>query len=152
MRFAPFLLVLVALDPSSALAEAPTRLAAEERTLVLDTSVDPEAQAALADIERRSASATALYVSSIVLLGTGALGGAVGLALGFGLSSIDVLGLLWVGAGVALLGHLITMVVAICLDVGSGARRRALEAAHPELGVRVTGGPGDVGLGLGVDF
>ena len=110
----------------------------------------------LADIHRRSRSATALYISSFVLLGTGVGGMVFGTVLlvagSFGGSTGGAGAALFVGGGVVTLGHVITLALAIAYDVGSGSRRDSLYRDHPELRARLTGGPGDVGLGLALDF
>lgn len=122
--------------------------------LQIDGALDPTAEA-IADADRRSMSATALYVSSTVLLATSA----AGLLFGIPFAAVGALGspglavggiVLAAFGGLTFIGHVITMVLAVCYDVGSGARRRAAEEGRVAL--RATGGPGDVGAGLALDF
>jgi hypothetical protein len=135
------LMMILSSASASAQAAAPT--------------VELDGAQALADVNRRSESAAALYASSGALFLTGAAGVVAGPFLLLTATSFDdaqrsagialsVLGLL------VLVGHAITLSWGIALDLGSGARRERLERTHPEL--RATGGPGDVGLGLALDL
>ena len=113
-------------------------------------------QLTLDDINRRSSVATALYISSSVLLATGGAGVVIGAVLIVGGSfggSTGAAGAVLFGAGaLALVGHVITLAVAISYDVGSTNRRDAFRRAYPDLQARLTSGPGDAGLGLALDF
>jgi hypothetical protein len=132
---------------------AGARAQASERSGV---SVELSISEARADIDRRSDSAAALYGSSVALLLTGALG--TGMATIFAsligegdtISPTVFIAFTTIGS-VCLLGHLITMITAISLDVGVGVRDRRLHEAHPRL-FRLTSGAGDVGLGFALDF
>jgi len=121
-------------------------------TVALD---DAQAREALADVNRRSDSAAALYASSGALFLTGAVGVVAGPFLLLTATSVDDSqrsgGIaLFVSGLLVLVGHAITLSWGIALDLGSGSRRESLERARPEL--RATGAPGDVGLGLALDF
>ncbi|MBN8611120.1 MAG: hypothetical protein J0L92_11075 [Deltaproteobacteria bacterium] len=113
-------------------------------------------QLTLDDINRRSSVATALYISSSVLLATGGAGVVIGAVLIVGGSfggSTGAAGAVLFGAGaLALVGHVITLAVAISYDVGSTNRRDAFRRAYPDLQARLTSGPGDAGLGFALDF
>jgi hypothetical protein len=57
-----------------------------------------------------------------------------------------------VNAGPLLIGHILTMVIGMGVDFGSGSRRRKLLREHPELALSLTPGPGNAGLGLALHF
>lgn len=156
MRFLFLFALLSSISFTTVHARADVSLLGDDGVaLQIDGALDPTE--AIADADRRSVSATALYVSSTVLLVTGAAGLVFGIpfiGLGGGLSSpgLAIAGVALVGlGGLTFIGHVITMVLAVCYDVGSGARRRAIEeTTAPDL--LLTGGPGDVGAGLALAF
>jgi hypothetical protein len=80
------------------------------------------------------------------------IGGALIVAGAFGGTSGPGGAVLFGAGAVALLGHVITLAVGISYDVGSANRRDAFRRAYPDLQARLTSGPGDVGLGLALDF
>jgi hypothetical protein len=107
----------------------------------------------LADIDRRSSVASALYVSSVAL----GMSGIVGLLVTSSLMippGTDTYGpeasvLVGVSA-LCLVGHVVTMVIAGGIDGGSAARRRRHAEAS---GVpQISAGPGDLGAGLRIPF
>ncbi|MBX7197661.1 MAG: hypothetical protein K1X94_36785, partial [Sandaracinaceae bacterium] len=114
--------------------------------------------AELAYADGESHAAATLYASSFILLGVGAVTGVTGalsLFIGAFGGSGPMLGVgiaLWGVGGVGLLGHIVTMALAISYDVGSGARHRSLEQRSAGVAFRVTSGPGDVGLGAALAF
>lgn len=130
----------------------PSALASAQASAEVVALDDAQAREALADVNRRSDSAAALYASSGGLFLTGAAGVVAGPFLLVTSTSFDdaqrsagiavsVIGLL------VLVGHAITLSWGIALDLGSGSRRERLESP-----LRVTGGPGELGLGLALDF
>lgn len=128
------------------------------------TSVEPEVDAALGPLHELDAinaqhdTANALYVTSGILgvLGTGMIFGGLAdlneLTRTGGLGGAGVGGYL-VFAGVAVnVVHLVILIVAASLDVGSGSHRRNLLRAHPELALDLGPGPGDAGLCVTLRF
>lgn len=109
-------------------------------------------------INHQQDAANALYVTSTILavLGTGSIvGGVIGALSSFGGSSSSgsSTGVAFVYIGAALnIGHVVTMVIAACLDYGSGSHRRKFLHDHPEFAFELTPGPGDAGLGLALHF
>jgi hypothetical protein len=150
-------------ETSSEPAPVETRSARTEEPVVTPASSyaqDVDAGVArrleLESINSQQNAANALYVTSAILavLGTGALaGGMIDIisSLGRG-SSTSVAGYLIVAGGVLNVGHVVTMIIAACLDYGSGSHRRKLLRDHPELAFELSPGPGDAGLGLTLRF
>lgn len=123
------------------------------REASLDLSVPalaPDGYAeALAYADGESRAAAWLYGSSIGML---LLGGGVGVlgALIAGLAA-PAIGLPMMGVGaLGVLGHVVTFALAVSYDVGSSVRHERL--ASGRVALRVTGGAGDVGLGLALEF
>ena len=119
---------------------------------------DPSFAAELEYADGESHAAATLYASSFIMLGVGAVTGVsgtfaffVGVFGGDGPFVGAGIGLWGVGAA-ALLGHIVTLALAISYDVGSGVRHGRLEDRQAGLAFRLTSGPGDVGLGAGLVF
>lgn len=105
---------------------------------------DPELQSEWSSIETESDWATALYVGGVIthVLGLGSLGTGVVFALG---DTSVATGFAFAGIVGASLG-LISIGVAIGLDVDSGSRRRALLGRVDRATLRLRLGPATLGL------
>jgi hypothetical protein len=143
----PVLALALAAAMSASLAEAQAHHAPPD----LETP-----QRELEDVNAQHETAVALHIASTVVgvPGAGALVGALTMALSGLNSSAEstVAFLLVVGGGSLSFINFVLVIVGASLDLGSASHRRNLLAAHPELALELTPGPGDAGLGITLRF
>ena len=147
--YLPVLLAVILLLPDNACAQEPPFSPAP-------TAESEAFRLELQGVNAQHEAAVTIHVVSTVIgvAGLGSLLGAIGMSRANPTGSGDLLllsSLVIVGGSLSIINFMLTCIGA-GLDFGSASHRRKLLAAHPELAISLTPGPGDVGIGATLSF